>query len=272
MSIIDCRFRPLTPEFSHYIDPEPANFWITQTRPPKPEPLETTFRYFDKMGITGAVVAARDMESQGGKKVSNEYVANLAATYPVFIGVAGVDPEKGDSALAELEHAITVLGLKGVSVDPFALKTDAADPRLYPIYQKCSDLNVPVIITIGPLPIGSGYMEWGSPVPIDRVASDFPKLKILASHAGFPYTQELIAMVWRHENVYFESSIYRHLPGADILVEAVNTVLGDKMCYASAYPYASYTEALPKFLAQGYREEVLPKILHENAEKLFNLK
>lgn len=55
MTVIDCRFRPLTPEFECYITPEPANFWVTQTRPLKPEPLETTMKYFRKMGITGAV-------------------------------------------------------------------------------------------------------------------------------------------------------------------------------------------------------------------------
>ena len=66
MAIIDCRFRPLTPEFECYINPEPANFWVTQTRPLKPEPLETTMKYFRKMGITGAVCSGRDMRSAGG--------------------------------------------------------------------------------------------------------------------------------------------------------------------------------------------------------------
>ena len=123
-----------------------------------------------------------------------------------------------------------------------------------------------------PLPIRCGsYMEWGSPLPVDHICADLPNLKVLLSHAGVPYTQELIAIVWRHENLYFESSIYRHLPGADLLVKAANTCIGDKMCYASAYPYADYTQALPKFLAQGYDPMVLPKILHENAERLFGL-
>lgn len=271
MAIIDCRFRPLTPEFIHYIEPEPANFFITATRPCKPEPLETTMRFFKRLGITGAVVSGRDMESIGGKKVSNEYIAALVREYPAFIGVAGADPLKGEQALDDIRHAARDLGLKGVSVDPFALRCDAADRRFYPIYELCQELGLPVLITIGPLPIGSGYMEWGSPLPCDRVAADFPRLKMLLSHAGFPFTQELIAIVWRHENVYFESSIYRHLPGADLLVEAVNTIIGDKMCYASAYPYADYTQALPRFLAQGYSDRVLPQILHENAERLFGL-
>lgn len=272
MPVIDCRFRPLTEAFMHYIVPTPANFRITRTRPPVPEPLETTLETFRQMGITGAVVSGRDTESSGGNKVSNEYIAELTRLHPVFIGVAGVDPLKGEAALAEVEHAVKELGLRGVSVDPFALQTDAADERFHPIYRLCSDLGVPVLITIGPLPIGRGRMEWGSPLPVDRVAASFPRLKILASHAGFPFTQELIAIVWRNENVYFESSIYRHLPGADLLVEAVNTVIGDKMCYASAYPYADYRDALPSFLSMGYSDAVLPDILHRNAERLFGLK
>lgn len=271
MAIIDCRFRPLTPEFQMYTNPEPANFWKTQTRPLSPEPLDVTMRYFERMGITGAVVAARDLRSLGSSYISDDYVAGLVKEYPVFIGVAGADP-RNPSVEADIERAVNTLGLKGVSIDPFAYKTDAADKLFFPIYKKCEELNVPVIITLGPLPIGGGsLLEWGSPLPVDRVAAAFPSLKILMSHASFPFTQELVAVVWRHENVYFESSIYRHLPGADLLVEAVNTVIGDKMCYASAYPYADYTQALPKFLGQGYSERVLPKILHENAEKLFGL-
>lgn len=272
MNIIDCRFRPLTPEFMHYIVPTPQNFRITRTAPPEPESLSTTLENFKAIGISKAVVSGRDMESLGGKKVSNEYIASLTQQYPeVFIGVAGADPMKGKQALEDIEHAVKNLGLKGVSLDPFALQTDAADQRFYPIYELCSALNIPVLITIGPLPIGSGKIRWGSPLPIDDVTADFPNLKILASHAGFPYTQELVAIVWRNEHVYFESSIYRHLPGADLLVEAVNTVIPDKMVYASAYPYAPYQEALQKFLAMPYSAEVLPKILHENAERLFNL-
>jgi len=269
--VIDCRFRPLTPEFQWYTNPEPANFWVTQTRPLSPEPLETTMKFFKKMNYKGAVCSGRDLRSVGGPYVSNEYIAQLMKDWPIFIGVAGADP-LNPKVQDDIEYSIKTLGLKGVSVDPFALQTHGGDKRFYPIYEKCAELGVPVMITVGPLPIrGGSYMEWGSPLPIDRVCADLPDLKVLLSHACFPWTQEIIAMVWRHENLYIESSIYRHLPGANLLVEAVNTVISDKMCYASAYPYADYTQALPKFLAQGFDPVILPKILHENAERLFGL-
>lgn len=271
MKIIDCRFRPLTPEFNWYIEPEPANFWVTQTRPLKPEPMETTMKYFKKMGVVGAVCSGRDLRSVGGPYVSNEYIANLEKEWPVFIGVAGIDP-LSKTVKEDIQHAIKDLGLKGVSVDPFALKTCADDKRFYPIYEKCCELGVPVLITVGPLPIrGGSYMEWGNPLAADHICADLPDLKVLLSHACFPWTQELIAVVWRHENLYIESSIYRHLPGANLLVEAVNTVISDKMCYASAYPYADYTQSLTKFLDMGWESWVLPKIMYQNANRLFGL-
>lgn len=271
MRVIDCRFRPLVDNFISYIDPEPANFRITKTSPPKIESLDETLDNLEKMNVVRAVVSGRNMGSQGGPVISNAYIADLVKKHPIFIGVAGADPLTGDAALAEIEHSVRQLGLKGVSIDPFSLQTDAADRRFYPIYELCAQLGVPALVTIGPLPIGSGYMEWGSPLALDRVAADFPGLKILASHAGFPYTQEFIAIAWRHENLYFETSIYRHMPGAGLLVEAANTILAEKMCYASAYPYADYRTSLPKFLEMGYSAEALPKILYENAARLFAL-
>lgn len=271
MKVIDCRFRPLVGDFAKYTDPEPANFWVTQTRPLKPEPIATTLKYFKKMGVIGAVISGRDLRSVGGKYIPNEFIAQLCAEYPIFIGVAGADAKSRD-VVKDIDHAVRELKLKGISMDPFAYKAKADDKLFYPVYEKAVELDVPVILTMGPLPIRNGsYMEFGNPTPIDHVCADLPDLKVLISHAGFPWTQELIAMVWRHENLYFETSIYRHLPGAELIVDAVNTCIGDKMCYASAYPYADYTQALPKFLNMGYKSWVLPKILYENADRLFGL-
>ena len=51
--------------------------------------------------------------------------------------------------------------------------------------------------------------EPGRPVYIDEVALDFPKLKFVASHTGWPWCEELVAMAWKHENVYIDISAHR---------------------------------------------------------------
>jgi predicted TIM-barrel fold metal-dependent hydrolase len=100
------------------------------------------------------------------------------------------------------------------------------------------------------------------------VARRFPELLIVASHAGWPFTQDMIAVAWRCENVYFENSFYHFAPGAGLLVEAANTMISDKMLYASAYPFVPLGETLQRFGTLGFTAEVREKVLYRNAEAL----
>ncbi len=273
MSIIDCRFRPSTPEFMGYLEPEPHFFSVLKSRPPKPESLETSIKHLKSVGVTGAVIHGREW-AKANQFITNDHIAELVKKHTDFniIGVAGVDADAGEEVVcSKLEYAIKELKLKGVSLDPFAIESDCADERFYPIYQLCQDYNVPVMITLGPFPAGYGYMQWCSPFPADKVANDFPNLKILLTHGGFPHTQEFIAIVWRNKNVYFENSLFYNMPGADMVVEAVNNLFPEKMVYASAYPSIDYYQSLKDFYKMGYKDSVLPMILHENAKRLFDV-
>lgn len=51
--------------------------------------------------------------------------------------------------------------------------------------------------------------EYGRPIPyLDDVAREFPDLKIVGGHVGFPWTNEIIAMAMKHPNVYIDTSAY----------------------------------------------------------------
>ncbi|MDL2314017.1 amidohydrolase family protein [Desulfovibrio sp. OttesenSCG-928-C14] len=276
MKVIDCRCRPDTPEFFALLDsPALRNCFRTtgNPKPEKPVSLAEFLQEVDKAGISQIVCTGRDMRSAGGAYISNDYVAGLVAEFPDrIIGLAGADPLTGDQAIRDIEYAIETLKLKGVSMDPALMEISAADPRLYPIYQKCSELNVPVFLTIGPIPTKMGKLKYADPLLIDEVAADFPKLKILCSHGGFPWTQQMVTIAWRHENVYFEPSVYFGLPGVvDILVEAANSIIGDRLCFGSAYPFAPMKDSLEKFSRLGFKDEVLPKVLYENARNLLGI-
>jgi uncharacterized protein len=43
---------------------------------------------------------------------------------------------------------------------------------------------------------------------IDEIALKFPNLKIICGHIGFPWTQEMIAVAWKHPNVFIDTSAY----------------------------------------------------------------
>jgi hypothetical protein len=78
----------------------------------------------------------------------------------------------------------------------------------------------------------------------------------------------MIAVAWRCENVFFENSFYHFAPIAGALVDAANSMIGDRMLYASAYPFSPISETLERFRALPFTLDVAENMLCSNADKL----
>lgn len=274
--IIDCRARPDTAPFIETLkNPLLQNDMrkFGRTPPTKAQPLKECMEFFESEGVSRIVCMGRDMETgtPGCDTVlDNAYIAQIAAEEPErIIGIAGINPLKPD-AVQNVRHAIQELGLKGISMDPAFMDLYADDERIYPVYEECARLGVPVILTLGPRPFGHGTrMCYCTPLPVDHVAADFPALRILVSHGGFPWMQEMVAIAFRNDNVWFETSAYWFMPGVSgMIVEAVNGHLADKICFGTAYPFAPVRETIERFAALPFKPEALPKLFEHNIRKL----
>ncbi|MEQ8196208.1 MAG: amidohydrolase family protein [Rhodospirillales bacterium] len=233
---------------------------------------EAFIRDMDESGIALSVYVGRDLESTTGWKLSNDLVAETASRHPErIIGYAGIDPRKENKAVAEVRRAVRDLGLKGIAVDPFRAHMPPDDPLLYKVYEACAEEGVPVLITIGPLPSPAMPMDFGSPMPVDRVATDIPELRIVCSHGGWPFTNEMIAIAWRQKNVYFETSLYEDMPGAGAWVDAANTVLKTKIFFASSYPARNFKDTLALYNRLPLTEEARRRVLRDNAKAFLGL-
>jgi uncharacterized protein len=266
MKVIDFRARPNTAEYmALYDNPASLRNWEVRFRYPKPpnEPLGTFMAKVAQEGIDKIVFTGRQTSSRG---ISNDYIAACVKQYPdTIIGFAGINVAADSAAVAEVERAVTGLGLRGVSLDPHAAKSYPNDPRFYPIYRKALDLDVPVVFTMGPI-VG----KWGAPYAVDDLADEFPDLKIICSHGIWPQVTEFLALVYRHENVYLETSIYEFLPGAEIFVEFANDVMPEKFVYASAFPFRPLSD-LNRYKQFPFKPGVLEQILWHNPARLLKL-
>ena len=266
--IIDCRLRPPTEEFVNFgFNRAFKELMVSARYEGKIYPVADFVKEMSAAGITLGVVAARDLETTFKYKISNEHVADLVRQFPQsFVGLAGVDPNKGMDAVRELDHAIRVLGLKGLSLDPFMHRHPANDKRYYPLYAKCVELDVAVMFTTGPAGfVPDAVMDHASPRVIDEVATDFPELRIMISHGGYPYVTEAIAVTWRHPNVYLDISGYEEFPGSEPYSQAANGLLRNKMLFASGHPYVTFTRALKVFNRLPIKPEVRENIYSKNA-------
>ena len=158
------------------------------------------------------------------------------------------------------------------AIDPFLAKIPANHAKYYPIYAKCCEFDIPVVISTGMATLVDGAdPEHCHPRYIDAVARDFPKLKIVVSHGCYPWVNEIIMVVQRNRNVYLELSEYEQSPFSEGYIQAANTMIGDKVIFASAHPFLDFKGQIALYRKLPFSPQALENIFYNNAAKLLGL-
>lgn len=233
---------------------------------------------YERLGASHVIIKARDLETTFGVKLSNEDVAEFCNKHgPRYIGFAGVDPHKGMEAIRELEHVVKNLGLRGLNLQCFEHKLKINDSKLFPLYAKCIELDIPVNIHCGMNFSAATSMSFGKPEYLDEVMVHFPELKVTAAPPGWPWVQELIAVAWRHPNVHIGVVAVRPKyldvahSGYEMLCTYGNSVLQDQMIFGTAFPMQPVERAVAEINALPLKPEVKSKWLYGNAARLLGL-
>lgn len=245
-----------------------------------PTSIEEMVVKYKELDIFGNILANDERSTRGSQNATNDLVAEIVHKYPEqFMGFASVDPWQGKMAVKELERATQELGLKGLKLYPMTQEFYPNDRRFYPIYEKCIELGVPLMFHTGTTGIGAGapggtgiHLKYTKPIPyIDDVAADFPELTIIGAHPSFPWQDEMLAVAVHKANVYIDLSGWSPKYFSANLIQYCNSLLKDKVMFGSDYPMIHPDRWLRDFAEAPFKEEVRPKILLENARRLFKL-
>jgi predicted TIM-barrel fold metal-dependent hydrolase len=276
MKSIDFRFRPNTPEVVDGIANSSMFAGLCKaidfSKRPK-QSLEDIVKDLDKREVEVAVITGRDCEKTYDVPANNKSVVEFVKAFPEkFIGFYGLDPHKGMDAVRELTEAVEQKGMKGAAVDPYLSHLYPNDAKYYPIYSKCCELEIPIIFTTGPATLVDGaVMDHVAPRYIDFVARDFPELKIIISHGGYPWVNEAVFVTQRNANVYLEFSEFELSPQSDIYIKAAETIIPDQILFASAHPFVEQETALKIYKELPWSAETLEKVMYTNAKKVLGL-
>ena len=269
---------PRQPGLPEMVIEESLRRFFRLSDPPQiAEELAIRYKEWDIFGVVFSVDA---QTSTGDSPDTNDYVAELVNAHPEqFIGFATVDPWKDRWAVNELDRAVNDLGLRGLKLHPIHQAFFPGDPRFYPLYEKCAELGVPLLIHSGFAAVGVGMpggggmkLKYAAPIPhVDDIAADFPELTIIMAHPAWPWVEEQIAVALHKPNVYLDLSGWapRYIPEA--LIAETNTRLQDKVLFGSDFPYLPPDRWLSGFDQLDIRDNVRPKVLLENARRVLNL-
>ena len=232
----------------------------------------------DRAGIERSLlvaVRAGQMGLPDSFEVPYEYVSEVCEKYPArFSGLAGIDPTRGMAGLKDLQYAVNELGFVGAHFYPhwFAMPPDAA--RMYPYYAKCCELDIPIMMQVGQNLVYTRSRRLpsvGRPIALDPVAIDFPELKLIGIHIGVPWTEEMIAMCWKHDNVYTAGDAYapRYWPAP--FVHYLNSYGRDKVMFGTDWPVIDPERAVAEVDELGLKPESRQRLLRDNALGVFGL-
>ncbi|HZS10287.1 MAG TPA: amidohydrolase family protein [Blastocatellia bacterium] len=209
----------------------------------------------------------------GRSITSNDQIAEIVRQYPGrFVGVAAVNLEKPVEAVRELDRAVRELGFKALRVVPWLWNRPPNDRLYFPLFVKCIELDIPFCTQVG----HTGPLmpsETGRPIPyLDEVALTFPELKIVGGHIGYPWTDEMIAVAWKHENVFIDTSAYlpRYYPPQ--LVHFMKTYGREKVLFGTNFPQLPFEKCVEQALALDLPDDARAAFMYENARRVFNLK
>ena len=232
----------------------------------------------DEAGIERSLLIAvrsGDLYVRGSHHLAYETVAAVCQKYPDrFSGLAGIDPTLGVRQLRELEYAIKELGFVGAHYYPHWFDIAPDHPYIFPIYGKCAELNVPIMMQVGQSLIYQSYRRLpsvGRPICLDRVAILYPELKLIGIHLGVPWFHEMISMAWKHENVFIGGDAYapKHWPPE--IVHFANTYGQDKFMFGTDWPVIDPVRAIKDIAELNFRPDPLRKIMGDNARRVFKL-
>jgi predicted TIM-barrel fold metal-dependent hydrolase len=285
--IIDARVRPPYKSLQQVLAPAPGARPSVKRSPlvsgyersasMAQKSLEFFVAEMDEAGITRGVLVGRQA---GHRMASNEDIAELRDLYPnrFPVALAGINGTDVTAAVAEIEHTITDLKFAGVAIDPgwWTPPRYVDDKRIYPIYAKCAELGGVLYLTCSLMQ--GPDISYAEPYRIQRVANDFPTLKIVVVHGAFPFIHQMIGVMIANAsrgNLWVLPDFFQFIPGfpgAQDWVDAANHYLGDRILYASSYPVRPLKQSLEEFTRFSYKPEVLERLLWKNVAELFGIK
>ena len=228
----------------------------------------------DEVGVDMGVMVAQKIYSQRAQALMVDYDVNMVNEIVKkakgrLIGGVSYNPFRIEESLIEIEKAVKEFGFKYVWFHPISFGMRPDDRRNYPLYAKCNELGIPVGMQVGHS-AETLTSEPGHPMTVDNVAIEFPNLKIILTHTGYPWIDEWCSMIWRNPNVYGMLNAYFPSAYEPATLKFINSPRGrDKVCTGShAFGLKRWKQ---EFCDLDIKEENKKKILRDNALKILGL-
>lgn len=176
----------------------------------------------------------------GGEAATVEdYLAHASGRILPSAGFGSDGKLPSVETLRQLHAAGRLAALSEITTQYAGVAPD--DPKLEPYFALAEELDIPVGIHVGPGPPGTAYFATpayrvaaGDPLRLEPVLIRHPHLRVYAMHAGWPFGDAMIAMMFAHPHLYVDIGILDY-----------------------AYPEADFYAYLKRLIEAGMEERIM---------------
>jgi len=255
-------------------------------------------------GIDISVLLGNDQADAGYKRpwinssimpmdvnLSDEELSSYCFSHPDrLIGFTSVHPDRYKPHKKVL-RAIKEFGMKGLKLYPHA-GFYPNDKRLDLVYEKCVEYDIPVMFHTGIKALSWQNLKYNNPIYVDDIATNFPELKIIMCHGGYPWVEEFMVVAYSNPNMWVDITFLDYIEkiykkpnlSEDTIKRLVELIGAKKLLWGTEGPYLNlslfgshgpeYYIKSQDFLVKRFdflTEKDKENILGENARELLRI-
>jgi predicted TIM-barrel fold metal-dependent hydrolase len=227
------------------------------------DPVALTLNEMDKHGVEiGLIGVGGEVSQQALKKHPDR-----------FVGQGSVDPNKGMEGVRDMVRQVEEFGVRsfGAFNAGFNPQVGINDAKMYPIYAKCVELDLPIFSCAG-VP-GPRFPMWPQNVElIDQVMYDFPELVFVTRHGCEPWEDLAIKLMLKWPNLYYSTTAFAPKFYPKSIIDYANSRGSDRIIYGGYFPMGlSLDRIMSDMQDLPLKDEVWPKFLRDNARHVLKL-
>jgi len=243
-----------------------------------PLSIDQLLEEMDAAGVERSVILGQDTHATRNPNfehytIKNDEIESIAAkSRDRLVPFAGVDPNAPAEAVRELKRAFGRLGFRGLKIHSSANSVYPNDARrMYPLCEVCQEHRLPILFHTGTTGLGDCEIKYSKPEYLDEVCEQFPDLKVVMAHFGWPWSDVALALALRHPNVYLDVSGWRPRYIPQNVLGYLNGPLRERFLFGTDYPMIRQGDWINDFeanLRPKLKTGVAEKLMKGNAQRL----
>lgn len=254
MNIIDTHAHIFPPKISEKAVGSISDFYETPMQH-KGE-AEALLESGKQIGVTKYLVFSTATTPKQVESI-NRFILSQVAEHEEFIGLGTMhrDFETFEQELVFLKDN----GINGIKLHPDFQKFDINDPKMYPIYDLLTQLNMFLLTHAGDYRYGFSHPE-----KILEIAKAFPKMDIIAAHFGGWSQWDIAKDCLKLSNVYFDTSSTMGFSGLDTAKKMLACYDSSHVFFGTDFPMWDHKKELENFLSLKLPDSLNEDILYNN--------